>query len=220
VLNFPKIVVFDAFFPEIFRNFRNFGNFRGNFLPKNTRFSRKFFPANFAEIGCIFASYRKKPEEKRTFFSRNFGGFPGDTSRHFRGIFFGKNMNFDEFYTNFNAVYTAAQSGFYKKHKISQKSSRQFWNFRNSEKKFSPKSRKFSPTFSEIPGFSGNSRIFHNFRYFTKTFRNLYPVDTTTCNDGIMHALQQYKTSTEKKIIRILRKYICILIRLHTDLYS
>jgi hypothetical protein len=64
---------------------------------------------------------------------------------------------------NFNDVYTAAQSGFYKKHEICRKRSRQFWNFRNSEKKFSPKSRKFSPTFSEILGFSGNSRIFQKF---------------------------------------------------------
>ena len=160
---FPKssfLTLFFRKFSGIFGIFRNFGNFRGNFLPKKTRFSRKFFLANFAEMGCIFASYIKKPKKKMLFFFRNFGEFPGATPRHFRRIFFGKNTNFNQFYMNFNTVYTALQSVFYKKHEICIKSFRQFWNFRNSEKKFSPKFRKFSPTFSEIPGFSGNSRIF------------------------------------------------------------
>ena len=126
---FPKssfLTLFFRKFSGIFGIFRNFGNFRGNFLPKKTRFSRKFFLTNLAEIGCIFASYRKKPKKKMHFFFRNFGEFPGDTPGHFRRIFFGKNMNFNQFYTNSNDVYTAAQSGFYKKHEICVKSSRQF----------------------------------------------------------------------------------------------
>ena len=52
------------------------------------------------------------------FFFRNFGEFPGDVPRHFRRIFLGKNMNFDQFYMNFNVAYNALQSGFYKKQEI------------------------------------------------------------------------------------------------------
>jgi hypothetical protein len=133
--------------------------------------------------------YLKKPKKKRTFFSRNFGEFPGDPPKHFRGIFFGKNTNFDQFYTNFNSVYPAAQSGFYKKHEIYRKSFRQFWNFWNSEKSFLrnpgnfprhfPKFREFP----EIPGFSRKSSIFQKFRCFSELY--IYKL----CNDNCIYSV-------------------------------
>lgn len=182
---FGKSSFFALFFPKfsgISEIFRNFPDFRGNFFPKIPGFSRKFFPENFAEIGCIFASSRKKTGKKTHFFFRNFRGFSGTVPGHFREIFLRKNVKFDQFYTNFYCVYTAAQSGFYENNEFFRKVVRTFCNFENSRKKFSPKFRKFSPGFSEIPGFSGNSRIFQkfqnsqkfqNFRDFVEMLRNV-----------------------------------------------
>ena len=166
---FEKSSFLGLFFPKfsgISGIFRNFPNFRGNFLPKNPGFSPKFFPEFFAEIGCIFASCRKKPGKKLHFFFRNFRDFPGTDPGHFRKNFVEKNVKFDQFYTNFYCVYTAAQSVFYKNNEFLRKVVQTFCNFENSWKKFSRNSRKFSPGFSEIPGFSGNSRIFQKFKNF------------------------------------------------------
>jgi len=172
---FQKSTFLALFFPKfsgISGIFRIFGDFRGNFPPKNVRFSRKFFPADFPEIGCIFASSRKKPEKNRTFFPGISGGFPGDGPRHFRGNFLRKNAEFDQFYTDLHYVYTAAQSVFYENNEIFRKGVRTFYNFENSRKKISPKFRKFPPTFSkfpdfpEIPGFSGISIFFQHFLRF------------------------------------------------------
>jgi hypothetical protein len=123
---------FGTFFPK-FSGISEFGDF-GNFS-ENVRFSRKFFP-RFSRNRLYLVVLKTG---KRTFFPefRDFSRRP----ETFWDFF--ENTNFDQFYTNFNDVYTAAQSGFIKKTKCSE-------NFKiEIPKKFSRNPGNF-PTFSKF----------------------------------------------------------------------
>jgi hypothetical protein len=141
-LNFPKST-FWHFFSKFsdFGIFRIFGDFR-KFLEKRPipDFSRGFSRNRL---------YLRRPKTGKNFFP-GISGFPRRPG-HFR--IFSEKHNFDQFYTNFNDVYTAAQSGFIKTRNFPKSSD--VLKFRKFRKKFS-RNRKFprhfrNSSFPEIP---------------------------------------------------------------------
>jgi hypothetical protein len=82
-VEFPKMAIFALFGISDFGTRKVSGNFR-----QKSRISGKFHAKFFAEIGCIFATYRK-PEKnaKKRRFSGNFGVFQDFRGRLFSGIY-------------------------------------------------------------------------------------------------------------------------------------
>jgi hypothetical protein len=88
--SFLKCVEFreNGHFSHFFQNFRNFRGhekFQGNFRQKSPvwKISWNFF----AEIGCIFATYRKTKTAKKKTVSGEFRGFSGFSGTTFPEIF-------------------------------------------------------------------------------------------------------------------------------------